>query len=799
MNWKKVVALTLSTALSLSLAVPAMAAEKPADWTPADGARVEGPWYAEAVDYVTEKGYMVGTDNGFEPEGIVTAAQIFQTLYNREGKVTKTQQPWYADATAWMDEAGFQTSTIVDLEAEISRVAIARILTWYGETLKAAPAEGTTEPTTLADYSSINKTDFHDVYYCLNTGLMTGNENGEWQPNKILTRAEFAQILMRLDGVVPGVETKRIRILSTSDLHGWFVPWDFAMDKESRVGGMTLLSPMIAAHRAEEPNTILVDAGDTVQANYSEYFIDAEKNPMIEAMNYLGYDIWAWGNHEYNFTADRRQKLIDNFEGVTLSGNVYYKGTDNAYLPATTVIEKDGVKVGFIGMCTPMIASFEAGRGTLDDMDVRNPLDETQKALDELKEQGADVIVGVYHMGLNQENKVEGTSVTEIAEKYPEIDVILAGHAHKDVSSVNTNGVLITEPRAYARLLSVVDIDVVANDEGGYSVLRKSAKTEGVGEAEDQAMVELMAPYKAELQGYVNTAIGELTNSDLSKEDKIKGISSVFTEQTGIMTLFELAGRYYTKADVVSLNTDYEDAGFPVGPISIKNISQSYSYSGGEVTVYKLTGAEVKLFLEWCAGYYNQMEEGDLTISYDPKRREGSISEADNAAGVTYWIDLTKPAGERIQDLRLITEYDEQGLPVLDKDGKPTTKPITDDMEILFGCNSYDMDKVRAPGGLLEGHEFETVFNSVSEWGDDGTVRALAIRYITEVLEGKVDGDRFNYQGWYISTGVDETSPEYLKAVELINNGTLVPKALENGRTNVDSITVEDVAAYLGQ
>lgn len=791
MNWKKLVTLALSAALTLSLALPAAAA---AEEAPA-------PWYAEAVDYVTEKGYMVGTDKGFEPEATVTFATIFQTLYNREGKPGASEAPetWYADAVSWAKGAGYDTDTVVDMNGEILRMSIANILTWYGETLKGVPAEGTSEPANLADFDSINKTSFHDVYYCLNTGLMTGNEDNSWLPNKTLTRAEFATILMRLDSVVPGVETKRIRLLSTSDLHGWFVPWDFAMDKENKVGGMTLLSPMIAAHRAQEPNTILVDAGDTVQANYSEYFIDADKNPMIEAMNYLDYDVWAWGNHEYNFTADRRQKLIDAFEGVTLSGNVYYKDTDKAYLPATTVIEKDGVKVGFIGMCTPMIAAFEAGRGTLDDMDVRNPLDETQKALDVLKEQGADVIVGVYHMGLGQENGVEGTSVTEIAEKYPEIDVILAGHSHKDVPSETVNGVLITEPRAYSRLLSVVDIDVVAQEDGGYTVLRKTARTEGVGEEEDQALVELMAPYKAELQGYVNTAIGELTNSDLSKEDKIKGISSVFTGQTGILTLFELAGRYYCKADVVALNTDYEDAGFPVGPISIKNISQSYSYSGGEVTVYKLTGAELKLFLEWCGGYYNQMEEGDLTISYDPKRREGSISEADNAAGVTYWIDLTKPAGERVQDLRLITEYDEQGLPVLDKDGKPTTKPITDDMEILFGCNSYDMDKVRAPGGLLEGHEFETVFNSVSEWGDDGTVRALAIRYITEVLEGKVDGDRFNYEGWYLSTGVDETSAEYLKAVELINNGTLTPPALENGRTNVGSITVEDVAPYLNK
>ena len=93
MNWKKLVTLALSAALTLSLALPAAAA---AEEAPA-------PWYAEAVDYVTEKGYMVGTDKGFEPEATVTFATIFQTLYNREGKPGASEAPetWYADAVSW--------------------------------------------------------------------------------------------------------------------------------------------------------------------------------------------------------------------------------------------------------------------------------------------------------------------------------------------------------------------------------------------------------------------------------------------------------------------------------------------------------------------------------------------------------------------------------------------------------------------------------------------------------------------------------------------------------------------------
>ncbi len=209
MNPKKLLCLALSCALTLALSAPAMAADLPEGWTPADGARTDGPWYAEAVDYVQDKGYMVGTDQGFEPEAAISAAQILQTLFNREGKpdAAGTEQPWYADAVAWADGAGYQTATIANLEADADRILIARILHWYGLTLKEIPATGTTEISTLADYSSIYKTDYPYISYCMNTGLMVGNQDNEWAPHKTLTRAEFATILMRLDEVDPPVVT----------------------------------------------------------------------------------------------------------------------------------------------------------------------------------------------------------------------------------------------------------------------------------------------------------------------------------------------------------------------------------------------------------------------------------------------------------------------------------------------------------------------------------------------------------------------------------------------------------------
>lgn len=178
MNGKKLLSIALSTLLTLSLTAPALAAERPADWTPADGARVSGPWYAEAVDYVQDKGYMVGTDQGFEPEALVTYYSVIQTLYNRSGAPNPSEAPetWYTDALAWWKELTGMEITGEDINPV--RGNVSSLLHVYAE-----------------------KKGFSDE------GLMVGNQDGDMMNDKILTRAEFATILMRLDEVDPPVVT----------------------------------------------------------------------------------------------------------------------------------------------------------------------------------------------------------------------------------------------------------------------------------------------------------------------------------------------------------------------------------------------------------------------------------------------------------------------------------------------------------------------------------------------------------------------------------------------------------------
>ena len=146
-----------------------------------------------------------------------------------------------------------------------------------------------------------------------------------------------------------------------------------------------------------------------------------------------------------------------------------------------------------------------------------------------------------------------------------------------------------------------------------------------------------------------------------------------------------------------------------------------------------------------------------------------------------------------IRNLALIRK-DENAMPVYREDGSLETTPIEADTPIKLATNNYYMKQWVAAGGCLEGETLNSIYSSSQEFGDDdGTVRALTISYIKDILGGTINGDDFNYENWKLVTGVDENSAEYQKAAELLNNGTIGLHNSETGRSNIKSINTEDI------
>ncbi|UNK26999.1 5'-nucleotidase C-terminal domain-containing protein [Serratia plymuthica] len=582
----------------------------------------------------------------------------------------------------------------------------------------------------------------------------------------------FASVL-GLSGSAIAAETVNITLLGTSDLHGTFVPWDYASDTENLAGSLSQIATQIKKLRTEQPNLILVDAGDTIQGNFVETFKHEAISPMMLGFNALKYDVWVMGNHEFDFGLPVLATPLKQFEGTALAGNIFW---DNGkpFLPAYKIIERQGVKIGIIGMDTPMTAEFAKGTDRTKGLSFTDPVQAVKNVISEIDGQ-VDAIVLVAHMGIDNENQRPGTGVADIANANPQLAAIVAGHMHVKIDKAVVNGVIITEPDKYGRALSRIDLQFERRD-GKFALINKDSFTYPIkGITPDSGMLALYQPYHDILRANANRVVATLTGSDLVPADEIKGIPQVHIQDTGISALFQQAARYYApQAQVIALQIDNDSAKLNIGEIKAKDIAFNYQYAGGEITVYQLNGKALKQYMEWSAGYFNQLKPGDVTYSFNPARRSSKYSTNDFFDGVTYSIDLRQPAGSRITDLRLA-------------DGTP----VTDEMPIRLGMNSYRMGHLTQKGGALEGQSFPVLSDSKAQYGEEeGTIRNLTLRYLTEVKKGQYQG--LPQQRWKL-VGMEGYEPQRAIVKSLLNQGIIRVPTTDDGRyTNVASINVKD-------
>lgn len=569
-------------------------------------------------------------------------------------------------------------------------------------------------------------------------------------------------------------EEKTITILGTTDIHGRFMPWDYASDAESTAGSLAQIATVIKEIQAENPNTIVVDIGDAIQDNSAELFQDMDPHPVPLVFNALGYSYWTVGNHEFDYGIPTLDKIIAQFDGKTLGGNVY-TSDGKQYYAGTDVMEIDGIKLGIIGMTTPMVQEFKEDTDIFDGFELKDPVPETQAAVKALEAEGVDALVGIMHMGVENENEVPHTGVRDIAEACPELDVMFAGHMHVLVENETINGVLITEPNRYATHVSRVDLTFTQKD-GKWELTDKQASAIAVADYEPDPKVEaLLGPYHTLAREDANTVIGELTGGNWVPEKANKEIPVTQVQQTPLADfLADVMMHYSDGADVVAFQIDSDNAGLEAGPIMKKDIAYNYQYATGEVTNYEITGADLKAYMEWSADYFNQAQPGDVTISFNPERRNSKYVTFDYFYGINYEIDLTQPSGSRVVNITW-----------------PDGKALKDTDKLVLGMNAYRMKQLIADGGALEGKEFKQLRSTIDEtaYGEiEGTIRRLAIRYIQDVKGGVIEatvGDT-----WRV-TGVEET-PDYILA--LINEDVISIPTAENGRSNVAAVNVEKAA-----
>ena len=523
-----------------------------------------------------------------------------------------------------------------------------------------------------------------------------------------------------------------VKFLGTSDVHGRIVPWSYGADIEDKSGSYAQIATYVKEARKSHPDLILVDIGDAIQDNQVEVFAKTEKyykdNPVPKVLNAMNYDIFILGNHEFNFGMTALDEILKDMKAKQLTANFYHKD-GKRYIEPTTIIEKDGVKLGIIGLTTPMSAKFEEDTGHLKNMKFSSPSEEAKAQIKALKEKGVDAIVVLAHMGIENENNIPDTGVADLVNNVEGIDVIIAGHMHKNVSSETIKDTVITEPHRYGTVVSEVDLTFDVDKDGKVKLLSKTAKTVPVKDYEaDPEIVEIYKPYHEELRRLNNVTIGQSAMVMVPQERK-HGVSVSFLQDTGLSSLITDVERHYSHADVVSFAFDHEKARMDKGDIKKKDIIFNYRYAGGDVTVYEVTGKQLKEYMNWSANYFDTIQPGDTEYRYNAERKKSKYVTFDIFGGVSYNIDLRKPSGEKIVDLKLA-------------DGTP----VTDDMKIKLGMNSYRFGQMTKKGGIWEGQQIPTLWESKVAMGQEkGTIQNMMIDYISNVKKGKVEGVSHNH------------------------------------------------------
>src|SRR6266487_1216818 len=344
------------------------------------------------------------------------------------------------------------------------------------------------------------------------------------QSDKFWTRRDFLQLVGRAGvisafpslshaGVWLSSDKVLISILHTTDLHGHILPTSDYDGNPDR-GGMARCVTQI-------PNSILIDIGDVYQG--TDLGLRSKGELMIDLFNYLKYDAWIIGNHEFDWGIEPFRQALQRSTMPVLAANTVLEGRPAdgfrdakhpfAKIQPFLLEEIAGIKLAIIGITTPGMLFWlrpEFTRG----IELQNPIEAGRRAIARAKSEGADALVLSGHMGLKTRSGGDdfANTVMALTSEFPEAAVFIAGHTHQTVPSRLTNGVLFTQADHFGIHAGRVDL---LFDRNSKKLLHREAICELMDNRfhSDHVIVSRAKSQLAESDAALSQMIGELAET----------------------------------------------------------------------------------------------------------------------------------------------------------------------------------------------------------------------------------------------------------------------------------------------
>lgn len=596
------------------------------------------------------------------------------------------------------------------------------------------------------------------------------------------TRAATTETTTPVEG-----QSVDVRILATTDLHTNLVNYDYYQDKPAETLGLAKTAVLIEDAKAENPNVILVDNGDTIQGtplgNYKSLIDpieDGEQHPMYTALDTLGFDAGTLGNHEFNYGLDYLRKVISTAGMPLLNANVLNPTTKDFIYQPYTIVDKTFtdttgkavcLKVGITGIVPPQILNWD--KAYLEGkVIVRDAVEAVRDIVPVIRENGADIVLVLSHSGIGDDQyEIGEENVGYQIASLSGVDAVITGHSHAefpgtaekpsfyakytgvDDANGKINGTPVTMAGKYGDHLGVIDLNLTYTDGKWTTTSSKAAirKIDTKSSVADSRIIDLAKEAHTETINYVRQQVGETTapiNSffALVQDDpsvQIVNNAQIWyakqqlagTPEAGLPILSAAAPfKAGTRGDA----TAYTD--IPAGPIAIKNVADLYLYDN-VVAILKINGSQLKEWLEMSAGQFNQIDPSS-TEPQNLVNTDYRTYNFDVIDGVTYQYDITQP-----------NKYDRNGKVVNETASRVRNlqyngQTVTDEQEFIVVTNNYRANgtfpgvKDASVNYLLNLENRQAIINYIiaekvinptadNNWTFTDSIKGLDLRFLT--------------------------------------------------------------------
>ena len=536
---------------------------------------------------------------------------------------------------------------------------------------------------------------------------------------------------------------KEIVVLSINDYHGALAP------AGSNIGAVKLVDALKTEKAKNPEGTIIVSAGDNYQGSAMSNLLYGE--PVSTVFKEMGLELSAVGNHEFDWGVDRISKWAEDGGFLFVCTNIYDIRTNEPvdWAEPFVIIEKEGVKVGFIGLATPETA-YKALKANVENYEFRDPVEVITEWVPKVKDAGADLIIALTHLGSFQDQEGNITGEASDLCAVDGVDAVISGHTHQRVSGLVNNKPLVQayySGRSFAKITFIFDENnKLVSAEPFLDNLYERADTL----KDDANMLAVYKKYDDELNPVLGKVLGK-TTVDLD-HDRYAGPSllgewacEIMKDKAGVQIAMTNGGGLREPTTPV----------IPAGDITAGKLYEVMPFDNTLYTM-KLSGADVKANIEH--GIMND-DIGWVQI-----------------AGVRVTYNSGADAGNRITSMVL-----EDGTPV-EMDNYYTV--VTNDF-MFTGGDNYNFENAKdgldtfipIRDAMMESVEKAGVISPKKQnWLSEAiTGKIYVADWLSEAITGKIYVVEVGDSVWEIAQKFGTTVEKVVALNELTNSRLIRP------------------------